>query len=82
MLISSYSEFFQLLVPLEEEQEQKDPGQRCHWSVLGADFLCHVSRNSAEMSLIMEICGECLVGVLQFLFFPELTVIQLLNITQ
>lgn len=56
------------------EQEQKDPGQRCHLSVLGADFLCFVSSNSAEISLIMEICGECLVGVLQFLFFfpPEL----------
>lgn len=32
-------------------------------------FFCYVSSNSAEMSLIMEIFRECLVGVLQFLFF-------------
>lgn len=82
MLISTSSVPFQLFVSLfclnpcvlgalkgGWEQEQKDTGQRCHWSVLGADFLCYVSSNSAEMSLVMEICGECLVGVLQFLFF-------------
>lgn len=38
-------------------------------SVLVADFFCYVNSNSAEMSLIMELCRECLVGVLQFLFF-------------
>lgn len=85
MLISTSSVPFQLFVCLfclnphvlgvlqgGWEQEQKDPGRRWHWSVLGAGFLCYVSSNSAEMSLIMEICGECLVGVLQFLFFHEL----------
>lgn len=44
-------------------------------------FLCHVNSNPAEMSLIMEVCRECLVGVLQFLF-PCITVIQMLNIMQ
>lgn len=76
MLNSTYSVLFQLFL-LEStcalkggwEQEQKDPGQRCHLSVLGADFLCYVSSNSAETSPIMEICGECLVGVLQVSFF-------------
>lgn len=31
-------------------------------------FFCHARSNPAEMSLIMEVCRECLVGVLQFLF--------------
>lgn len=36
--------------------------------VAGFFFFCHVNSNPAEMSLIMEVCRECLVGVLQFLF--------------
>lgn len=57
----------------KDGNEQKDAGQmQPHWCLgcclFFAAFFCHARSNPAEMSLIMEVCRECLVGVLQFLF--------------
>lgn len=83
VLVSAYSVLFKLFISLfclnscVPGVQQKRMGTRAERYRPNAamlvscllTFFCYVNGNSAEISPIMEICRECLAGVLQFLFF-------------